>query len=126
MTHGERIREVRKALGLTLEKFGGRIGIKKGAVSQIENGVNNLTDANIKAICREFDVSEDWIRNETGDMFIEKTRSETIAEFAGELMKDEEDSFRRRLIEALAKLDVKQWEALADIATSIVKNKDQA
>lgn len=126
MTQGERIREVRKALGLTLEKFGGRIGIKKGAVSQIENGVNNLTDANIKAICREFDVSEDWIRNETGDMFIEKTRSETIAEFAGELMKDEEDSFRRRLIEALAKLDVKQWEALADIATSIVKNKDQA
>ena len=126
MTQGERIREVRKALGLTLEKFGGRIGIKKGAVSQIENGVNNLTDANIKAICREFDVSEDWIRNETGDMFIEKTRSETIAEFAGELMKDEEDSFRRRLIEALAKLDVKQWEALGDIATSIVKNNDQA
>ncbi len=42
MTQGERIREVRKALGLTLEKFGEKIGMKKNSVSQIENGKTPL------------------------------------------------------------------------------------
>lgn len=65
MTQGERIREVRKALNLTLEKFGERIGMKKNSVSQIENGKNTVTEQTIKSICREFDVNEIWLR--TGD-----------------------------------------------------------
>ena len=32
MTQGERVREVRKTLGLTLEKFGEKIGMKKNSV----------------------------------------------------------------------------------------------
>lgn len=52
MTQGERVKEIRKALGLTLEKFGNEIGLKKNSVSQIENGVNELTEANLMAICR--------------------------------------------------------------------------
>lgn len=69
MTQGERIREVRKTLGLTLEKFGDKIGIKKNSVSQLENGINNLTEQMTKAICREYSVSEEWLRNGTGSMF---------------------------------------------------------
>lgn len=69
MTQGERIREVRKTLGLTLEKFGDKIGIKKNSVSQLENGINNLTEQMAKAICREYSVSEEWLRNGTGSMF---------------------------------------------------------
>lgn len=45
MTQNERVKEVRKTLGLTLEKFGDRLGIKKAAVSKIEKGENSLTDA---------------------------------------------------------------------------------
>ena len=45
MTQNERVKEVRKTLGLTLEKFGDRLGIKKAAVSKIEKGENALTDA---------------------------------------------------------------------------------
>ena len=54
MTQGERIREVRKALGLTLEKFGEKIGMKKNSVSQLENGKNSVTEQVVKAICREY------------------------------------------------------------------------
>lgn len=71
MTQGERIREVRKALGLTLEKFGERLGLKKSAVSLIENGKNSVTDANIKAICREFGVDYIWLTSGVGEMFVE-------------------------------------------------------
>lgn len=70
MTQGERVREVRKSLGLTLEKFGEKIGMKKNSVSQIENGKNNVTDANVKAICREFSISEEWLRTGSGNMRI--------------------------------------------------------
>lgn len=70
MTQGERVREVRKSLGLTLEKFGEKIGMKKNSVSQIENGKNNVTDANIKSICREFGINEEWLRTGSGEMRI--------------------------------------------------------
>jgi len=43
MTQGERVKEVRKALGLTLEKFGERLGLKKNAISQIETDYIWLT-----------------------------------------------------------------------------------
>jgi len=68
VTQGERVREVRKNLGLTLDKFGERIGIKKSALSSIENGRSNLTDANIKAICREFNVDYIWLTTGEGEM----------------------------------------------------------
>ena len=71
MTQNERVKEVRKTLGLTLEKFGDRLGIKKAAVSKIEKGENSLTDANIKAICRDFSVDYMWLTTGEGEMFVE-------------------------------------------------------
>lgn len=72
MTQGERIREIRKSLGLTLEKFGQRIGLKKSSLSQLENNVNSVTEQNIKSICREFGVNYIWLTTGKGEMFIEE------------------------------------------------------
>lgn len=69
MTQGERVREIRKCLGLTLERFGEKLGVKKAAMSCIENGVNGLTDQMAKAICREYNVSYDYLINGDGEMF---------------------------------------------------------
>ena len=71
MTQGERIREVRKALGLTLEKFGENIGMKKNSVSQLENGKNSVTEQVVKAICREYNVDYMWLTTGDGEMFID-------------------------------------------------------
>lgn len=65
----ERVRELRKELNLTLDKFGERIGLKKSALSLIENGKNGITDQVFKSICREFNVNDDWLRTGEGDMF---------------------------------------------------------
>ena len=69
MTQGERVREIRKELGLTLEKFGEKLGVKKNAISQLENGRNALTDQMVKAICREYNVNYDYLINGEGEMF---------------------------------------------------------
>lgn len=68
MTPGERVRNIRKEVGLTLEEFGARIGLKNAAVSLIENNRRALTDTVAKAISREFGVSEDWLRTGEGEM----------------------------------------------------------
>lgn len=69
----ERVKKLRKELGLTLEKFGERLGVKKAVLSQIENGKANLTDQMFKAICNvSWDgrhVNEEWLRDGTGEMF---------------------------------------------------------
>ena len=44
MTQGERVKELRTALSLTLEKFGDRVGVTKVAISNIEKGNRNLTE----------------------------------------------------------------------------------
>ena len=61
MTQGERIKEVRNSLGLTLEKFGDRLGVTKVAISNIEKGNRNLTEQMTKSICREFGVDYMWL-----------------------------------------------------------------
>lgn len=69
MTNGERVNEVRKSLGLTLEKFGEKLGVTKTTVSRIEKGVNNLTDQMAISICREYNVNYDYLMYGEGEMF---------------------------------------------------------
>lgn len=109
MTQGERIRELRKALKLTLDRFGERVGVKKSALSQIENGKSGVTDQMIKSICREFDVSETWIRTGEGEMFPPVDRRTEIARLTRQLLNEEEDSFKNRFISMLADLSVEEW-----------------
>ena len=98
MTQGERVREVRKNLGLTLEKFGDKIGMKKNSVSQIENGKNNVTDANIKAICREFNVDYIWLTTGEGEMFVDS--DDDFTEKIDRIMAGENDA-RKNMIKTL-------------------------
>ena len=65
----DRIKKIRKELDLTQQKFAERLGVKRNTVGQWECGVNSLTDQTITAICREFNVSEDWLRSGAGEMF---------------------------------------------------------
>lgn len=88
MTQCERVKEIRKYHDLTLEKFGKKLGVGKTAISNIENGNRNLTEQMIKAICREFDVNEDWLRTGEGEMFEQLTDQQKIMKYAGLLLKD--------------------------------------
>lgn len=69
MTQGERVKGVRKALGLTLEKFGEKLGVGKTAISKIEKDEVRLTDQMTRSICREYNVNYDWLLSEEGEMF---------------------------------------------------------
>lgn len=65
----ERVKQLRKHLGLTQGQFAEELGITDSSVSRIEKGESALTEGNIKLICATRYVNEDWLRNGTGDMF---------------------------------------------------------
>lgn len=65
----DRIKTIRKELDMTQQKFADKLGVKRNTVGQWECGINSITDQIINAICREFDVNEEWLRNGTGEMF---------------------------------------------------------
>ena len=71
MTQGERVKAIRKAKEMTMEKFGKRLGVTRTAISNIESGNRGVTEQMLTSICREFNVNEDWLRNGVGEMFID-------------------------------------------------------
>lgn len=108
MTENERIKDVRKALNLTQDKFGAKLGVGKTAISKIEKEERGVTEQLRLAVCREFRVSEDWLRTGKGDMFVEPAEDEEIARFMGDILTGEPD-FRRRLISVLARMSPEEW-----------------
>lgn len=100
MTQGERIKEIRKTLKLTLEKFGEKLGVSKGAISAIETGTRNLTEQMAVAICRTYNVNYDYLMTGEGEMF-----SDLPQTVLDELCKQYNlDSFDRSLVELYIEL----------------------
>lgn len=120
----ERIKKLRKALDMTQQEFAEGIGIKRNTMATYESGRNEPIDAVISLICTKYNVNENWLRTGEGDMFNEVPRDEQIADFVGEVLKGEEESFKRRFMTMLSELDESDWESLEKIATLLEKKKD--
>ena len=119
MTENERVRELRKTLGLTLEKFGERLGVKKNAISAIENGRNSLTDQMTKAICREFGVDYIWLTTGEGEMFVDT--DDDFIERIDRIMAGENES-RKNMIKTLlyaSDADIEAFDRLVDYYISL-------
>lgn len=119
-TVNERIKKLRQALNLSQEEFGKRLGVTRGAITNIELNKVEPKPLFVDLICREFNASENWIRTGEGEMFAEKTESEELSEFFGDLLKDEPD-FRHRLISALSRLTLDEWKVLEKLAKETVE-----
>lgn len=121
-----RIKKIRTALGLSQQEFADKIGIKRGAVANYEVGRNEPIDAVISLICREFNVSERWLRTGEGEMFVQIARDKEIMRFVGDVMQGEGDNFRRRFLLALARLPEERWKDVEDFAQQITaENKKE-
>ena len=119
MTQGERIKEVRKTLNLTLEKFGERIGVTRGSMSNIENGNRNLTEQMTKSICREFGVDYMWLTTGEGGMFVET--DDDFFERVDRIMAGENES-RKNMIKTLlyaSDADIEAFDRLVDYYISL-------
>ena len=126
MTQGQRVRELRKNLGLTLEKFGKSLGVGKTAISKIENQENNLTDQMVLSICREYNVNEEWLRTGEGEMFVKLSPAEEVATYVSDLLEDDGENPLYGIIIQIMKtysgLSPKSQEVIRDFARQLAEN----
>ncbi|MEI3112359.1 MAG: helix-turn-helix transcriptional regulator [[Ruminococcus] lactaris] len=120
----ERLKKLRKELDMTQQEFADKLGTARNNIAGYETGKRNPSNAVISLICRGFNVNEKWLRTGEGDMFIELSRSDEIAQFVGQLMTEEDDSFKKRLVSGLAALDDNGWKVLENFLDSIQIKRD--
>ena len=119
-----RLRELRKELGLTMEAFGNKIGIGKATISMIESGKTVLTDRNISIICKEFSVNETWLRTGEGEMFIKRSDDEEIAAFVALLQRSPDFPYLKRLLRSASQLDTAELLVLEKLACEFANSSE--
>lgn len=117
----DRIKEVRKKAGLTQQKFADRIGAKQNTVAQYEIGRNVPIDPVITSICREFRVSEKWLRTGEGQMEIAETQRDKLNHFFADVLTTAPDE-RSAFIAALDDLPAEFWPLVAQLVREYADN----
>ena len=103
----ERIKALRKRLGLTQQAFADRLKIARGNIGAYEVGKNAPSDAVISLICKEFNVNEIWLRTgEGGDdnMFTKVNEEDRFSINLGKLSRTE-NQMARNMLNAIAEAD---------------------
>lgn len=115
-----RISTVIKSSGLTKTAFSKKIGLSQPFVSQLASGDASPSDRTIVDICREFGVSEHWLRTGEGEMFVRLSREEEITKFTMSIIRDPDSEFQRRFISVLAQLTPEQWKLMEQMAHQLL------
>lgn len=106
-------------MDMTQQEFADKIGIKRNTIATYEAGRNVPIDAVISLICRTFNVNEKWLRDGEGEMFAQISKENKLMQWAGEVLSEENDSFRHRLISALSVLDDRDLRDLERVLTKM-------
>ena len=114
----KRIKELRKALGLTQQEFADKIGVKRNSMANYETGRNTPIDAIVVSICRIFNVSEEWLRTGQGEMFKQLSQAELAARTVGEALSSD-NKFIQSVFIALGKLTPAEWQLVEKFVTSV-------
>lgn len=69
-TVGSRIKKVRKIFHLSQKEFAEQLGVTQTTISGIESRKKNTSNTFIKCLCRQFNISETWLREGAGEMFV--------------------------------------------------------
>lgn len=120
----ERIKQVRKHFNLSQSEFGEQLGVGRDAISSYELGRVIPTALFINHLCATYHVNRTWLETGEGEMLIEPTRDEQIAQFIGEALSSEDDTFKKRLISALANMTVEEWETLEKLITRLAQTQE--
>ena len=117
----ERISAVIESLGMKKTAFAERLNVSQAFISQLCSGTKQPSDRTISDICREFNVSEAWLRDGVKPMFSPKSRNEELMEFAVSVAEGDPGSIQAQLLAVMARLTDEQWEVLAQVAREFVE-----
>ena len=119
MSRKERFKAARKALGLTQVEFAEKLGMTQAGISAIESGRVKTSDRMIQILSNTFSISAEWLRTGEGEMLVEPSEDEQLAQFVGEVRAGRPDDLRRAFLVAMAQLDENGWNSLAGFARTV-------
>ena len=132
-TINERLKLLRKREGLNQADFAARLGVRNTAISRYESGERALSEQMILAVCREYGISDEWLRTGTGKMEAEKTtdaKAAAIMDVAREFRLDESDQMWLKVLLEIDPEGKKELKAaalrIAEIAASLSPLSDEA
>lgn len=105
----ERIAFLIKDLGIKRNVFADRLHVSGSFITGLCSGIRNPSDRTISDICRVFGVSEAWLRDGVGEMYVRRSANEELAILVNDLMSDADESFRKRFVTALLELPPEFW-----------------
>lgn len=121
----DRIKELRKALGLSQVKFGERIGSSGGSIANYEVGISTPLKSVVTAICKEFNVSETWLRTGEGEMFNQEVDEITALSKAYPNLSAESLLFIRRFVELPREAQDATWNFLINLVSEMQQKPEK-
>ena len=116
----DRIKKLRKELDLTQQEFADRLGTARNNIAGYETGERSPSDAVISLICTKFNVNESWLRDGTGEMFVEMDVEDRLMDWAGSVLGGHDSKFKKRFVTMLMGLSESEWEFLEKKAKELV------
>lgn len=112
----QRMKMVREALGMSQANFAESADIGLGVIKNIDSNRTEPNDHFYNVLCARYNINRAWLETGEGEMFMEMSRAEKIGRFVADVLEDEPDSFRRKLIDILIELDADGWQKLKEAA----------
>ena len=116
----ERIKQLRKHLSLNQTEFGARIGVKQTTIAGYERGASTPLDAVVSAICREFNVSERWLREGEGEMFLPQDDADELMALAGRFLGSNPTEMQMRFARAVFTMTPQELELITRKARELL------
>lgn len=117
-----RVKAVRLALGLSQDEFGKKLGLTRGAITNIELNKVDVKPNFADLLCSVFNVNGLWLRTGEGEMFLELSRADEIAAYVGRVLKDESAFYQQKLLLFLSRLSPEMLAELEKVADEILSN----
>lgn len=84
-----------KDSGLTKTAFSERLNVSQAFISQLCSGVKTPSNRTIADICREFNISEVWLRTGEGEPHMERDKDEEFLEIMKKINISDDDLIKR-------------------------------
>ena len=109
----ERIRQIRKALDKTQQEFADSLDTSRNNVAGWETGTRVPSATALALICTRHNVNKEFLIEGKGEMFLERNLENELMAWAGRVLTEKDDSFKKRFIKMRMSLDEEEWEILA-------------
>lgn len=111
-----------KDLGITKTRFAESLHVSSQFISSLCSGAKQPSERTISDICREFNVSLDWLQSGNGEMYVQRSANEELGLMVASLMAEADESFRKRFVSAMLELPTEFWPELEKFIKKIAQD----